>query len=94
MTRPILALGTLVAIFAWSCSGSVPPPDAPDPEKVDHCNKISADSTLGCAACAGVSYCGWKQTTSPMDGTCHYVEKPSSDQTLVTDPQQCPKPPE
>lgn len=96
MTRFIVSLTALVVLATSSCARDpgVPPPTAPDREKQDHCAKLSADTTVGCAACAGISYCGWKQTTSPVDGTCHYVEKPSSDATLVTDPQNCPKPPE
>lgn len=96
MTRFILSLTALVAFSTWSCTRDqgVPPPKAPETEKQAHCAKLSADKTVGCAACAGISFCGWKQTTSPVDGTCHYVEKPSSDATLVTDPQNCPRPPE
>lgn len=97
MTRMILPLTVLVSFVtlacACACGGGVPDPKEPDQAKVAECLK-RGDPSLGCAACAGISYCGWKQTTSPVDGTCQYVQKPSSDASLVTDPQNCPKPPE
>jgi hypothetical protein len=96
MTRMILPLTALVSLVTWACAsnpGGLPTPQEPTDAQVAECVK-RGNPSLGCAACAGVSYCGWKQTTSPFDGTCQYVKKPSSDTSLVTDPQNCPKPPE
>lgn len=97
MSKHVLPLTALVGLVTWACAcacgGGVPDPKEPDHAQVAECLKRN-DPSLGCAACAGLSYCGWKQTTSPVDGTCQYVKKPSSDTTLVTDPQNCPKPPE
>jgi len=94
MILPLTALVSFVTLAcACACGGGVPDPKEPDQAKVAECLK-RGDPSLGCAACAGISYCGWKQTTSPVDGTCQYVQKPSSDTSLVTDPQNCPKPPE
>ena len=57
---------------------------------------VPRDATIydAAKACAGLEFCAWKQTTSPVDGTCHYVEGKSADPALITDPNQCPKPPE
>lgn len=97
MIRPFFAVAIVVALGACSCSSGGPPePNAPVADKQAHCDKVSQDQGLGCMACAGVSYCGWRMKSPPNDGTCHYVEKdkPVTDTTLVTDPQQCPRPPE
>ena len=95
MIKMILPLTALVALVTWACTGcgGVPTPKAPTEAQAAECKK-RGDPSMGCAACAGVSYCGWRQTTSPLDGTCEWVEKPSSDISMVTDPQNCPKPPE
>lgn len=94
MIRSLITMGILVALAASACCSKGPPePNAPDKEKQAYCDQVSKDQGLGCMACAGVSYCGWRMKTPPNDGTCHYVDpKPSSDNTLVTDPQQCPQP--
>jgi hypothetical protein len=93
LTRTLLLA---IALAALACAGTtgVPSPDAPDAKKKAHCEAISADKSVGCKACAGVEFCAWKQTSSPVDGTCHYVEGNSADPAMITDPNQCPKPPE
>jgi len=97
MSKLTSTLWLVTALAAWACSGAgpgVPSPNDPSAKKKAHCEAISADKTVGCKACAGIEFCAWKQTTSPVDGTCHYVEGQSADPTLITDPNQCPKPPE
>lgn len=96
MSKLTCTLWLATALAAWACSGAtgIPAPDAPDAKKKAHCEAISADKSVGCKACAGIEFCAWKQTTSPVDGTCHYVEGKSADPAMITDPTQCPAPPQ
>ena len=97
MHRPFLAALLVASLCAWSCGGGgVPTPcTTSTAECVKKCEDTSKDTTVGCMACAGISYCGWKMTSPPLDGTCHFVDKdkPVADPKLVTDPQNCPHPP-
>ncbi len=97
--RMSLPFSAFIVLATWACGPPpVPKPSGPETTEPTEAQlaecKRRGDPSLGCAACAGLSYCGWRQTTSPLDGTCEYVKKPSSDATLVSDPQNCPKPPQ
>jgi hypothetical protein len=90
---PLFSLAALLYVNA--CGHSVPPPDASPAIKAHHCDKISQDQTVGCKACAGFAFCGWKQTTGPTTGTCEFLEDVHAPPPgVIGDPTHCPVPPE
>jgi hypothetical protein len=93
MKKSSYVLPFVALLCAFSCGGSVPNPNDPDPAKAAKCKQLSEDQTIGCKACAGYPYCGWKQTTDPTTGTCHFLADVSAPPPgVIGDPTHCPKP--
>jgi hypothetical protein len=95
MKKSTHLLWFVALLCASSCGNSVPPPTADPTTKAHHCEKISQDQELGCKACAGFAFCGWKQKepTDPTTGTCEYVEDVRSlPDGVIGDPTHCPQP--
>ena len=93
MKKSSYVLSFVVLLCASACGNTVPPPTAPDSEKAAKCEKLSEDQSLGCKACAGYAFCGWKQTTDPTTGTCHFLADVTSPPPgVMGDPTHCPKP--
>jgi len=93
MKKSSYVLPFLVLLGAISCKDTVPPPTAPESVKAAKCEKLSYDQSLGCKACAGYAFCGWKQTTDPTTGTCQFLADVHSPPAgVIGDPTHCPKP--
>ena len=95
MKKSMQLLLLTATLCASSCGGTVPGPKEPDKVKEAKCTQLSLDKSLGCAACAGYSFCAWKQTAAddPTSGTCHFVKDVTSlPEGLIADPTHCPKP--
>ena len=92
MKKSSYVLPFLVLLCAISCK-NIPPPTAPESVKAAKCEKLSYDQSLGCKACAGYAFCGWKQTTDPTTGTCQFLADVHSPPAgVIGDPTHCPKP--
>ena len=102
MKKSIYLLTLIGLLSATACGGgggggNIPGPNAADSEKKAKCEAVSKDQSVGCGACAGLSFCGWTQTQSddPTSGTCHFLaDKRSPPAGMVGDPTGCPKPPQ